>query len=103
MGQNPEKLTGNEHGQLRSRNKNFIVTQMEIKIETSFARMHYYQLPISIPLVRTKTRLWFYEREKQKKCYLPHGSFHVEYEQSILLFKLKLIQFGFCLPEDYTS
>ena len=49
----------------------FIATQLEIKIETSFARMHNYKLPISIPLARTKTRLWLFEREKQKKCYLP--------------------------------
>ena len=49
----------------------FIATQLEIKIETSFARMYNYKLAISIPLARTKTRLWLYETEKQKKCYLP--------------------------------
>ena len=45
--------------------------QLEIKIETSFDQMHNYKLPIYIPLARTKTRLWLYGREKQKKCYLP--------------------------------
>ena len=35
----------------------FIATQLEIKIETIFARMHNYKLPIFIRLARMKTRL----------------------------------------------
>ena len=111
LGQNVRYVTVIYHGQLRSCNKKlFYCNQLEIEIETSFTRMHNYKLPISYPYLffwRGRKLVFGCMKEKKTKEMLSTTDAKTMVASTLNMKSpfcfLNLIQFRFCLPEDYTS